>query len=997
MDLTPQEQTNQAVFQAFLDSLQTGTTNQWFRDFFRSDTVLSVGKDTPRRLFDQEGISTLPDELIFIGPDEAIQFFALLDTERDVIAFDFHEFFPNDDSLAAFGSFQFRSPITDPVTGQPQGGPGDLGQNDFAVEVTFEDGKVTEFFFIQDGYLNGALYRREDEITTWRTGDGDQVRDVFIGTNREDDTLTPISPTSSNWMFGYGGNDQLFGGDLGDRLDGGIGQNTLTGGAGADLFVIGQGAEGTPVNRHDGVSDFTLDTITDFVLGEDQFVLTWGLTFDQLTFAANGADLEIRVGVTDELLAIVQGASGITLSPEDAISLPPEVDVVAEIIPPGNVVPGFPDGLVVRADYFGDRPANTSQDQDANITLISEFLNFFQQENGAPDSFIDDNFDPGIEFTIATSETGFFQAERVGVLPYTGLYEGIEEVKDFFDILSVQRDVENFIVESVFAGENGSVAAFGTYEYLSPLEDGGSGDVLGSGWGVRAWITEEAGQPQIYRFHFFEDTAAVANGYRHKFEGTPPVEWTITYAGRDQLFLTGTDAPETIIGRDVISVVDPPASDPVPLINRIFGYDGDDRILGQTGDDFLFGGEDQDTLEGAVGNDDLYGQPGDDTLLGQEGDDNLYGNEGDDTLTGGPGADIFVLSQGEGSDTITDYVDGEDRIGLLGEETFADLIIAQVGNDTTLRLQTTELLATLLDVDATTLTEEDFTKRSDSGAIINPQRDLLGYPDLGFGPDFPVFDHPLVDLTPETVGGAPELVFGTNGDDELDAGVTPAFDGENDTVFTGAGEDLVDLSTTSSDSRVFAGTGSDELVAGQRDRLFGGPDGDILEASAGTGGNRLYGGEGPDELIAGSGDRLFGGPGDDTFFLDALGSEGGENRAYGQSGNDTFFLGTGDRLLGDEGDDAFFVGTGGDNTITGGSGADPFWITTGELPTTTNTITDFEAGIDVIGLGGLGLTFDDLTITPDGANTLISALGQELAILLGVDSTSLGSSSFLFS
>ncbi len=223
----------------------------------------------------------------------------------------------------------------------------------------------------------------------------------------------------------------------------------------------------------------------------------------------------------------------------------------------------------------------------------------------------------------------------------------------------------------------------------------------------------------------------------------------------------------------------------------------------------------------------------------------------------------------------------------------------------------------------------------------------------------------------------------------LESDVFELFDTSNqDLIFAGAGDDLVDASqATTGGNRLLGGTGLDELFAGYRDRVSGGTGDDILDASAGLGNNRLYGGEGNDELFAGESDRLFAGSGDDL--LDATNSSS-HNYLYGQDGNDTFFLGSGDRLLGGDGDDAFFVTNGGDNLITGGAGADAFWIATGELITTTNTITDFELDEDVIGVAGIGATsIDDLELNQVGNDAVISFSGFELATLLNTQASDL--------
>ncbi|MEM6402076.1 MAG: hypothetical protein AAF757_17900 [Cyanobacteria bacterium P01_D01_bin.116] len=107
-------------------------------------------------------------------------------------------------------------------------------------------------------------------------------------------------------------------------------------------------------------------------------------------------------------------------------------------------------------------------------------------------------------------------------------------------------------------------------------------------------------------------------------------------------------------------------------------------------------------------------------------------------------------------------------------------------------------------------------------------------------------------------------------------------------------------------------------------------------------------------------------------------------------------LGTADRIVGGTGDDKFFAVTGGDNILTGGAGADQFWIATAETPEAANIITDFTSGEDVLGIAGLGIGFDDLSITQQDDNTLITRNNSELAILQGVSADSLIADNFAF-
>jgi phosphodiesterase/alkaline phosphatase D-like protein len=198
----------------------------------------------------------------------------------------------------------------------------------------------------------------------------------------------------------------------------------------------------------------------------------------------------------------------------------------------------------------------------------------------------------------------------------------------------------------------------------------------------------------------------------------------------------------------------------------------------------------------------------------------------------------------------------------------------------------------------------------------------------------------------------PAVVTGTAGDD---TNIIPT---RLDNIFTDGGNDLVDSSVAKgSDNRIYSGDGSDELYAGLRDRLFGEAGDDILDASQGKGGNRLYGGAGNDQLFAGSNDFLSGG----------------------------------------DGDDKLFAGKGG-NTLFGGAGADKFYLTPGGLPTTANTVGDFEIGVDkmlILGVAGVS-AFSGVTLTQQGADTLVKAGGKDLALLTGVQSSTLNSSSFAF-
>jgi glycerophosphoryl diester phosphodiesterase len=237
-----------------------------------------------------------------------------------------------------------------------------------------------------------------------------------------------------------------------------------------------------------------------------------------------------------------------------------------------------------------------------------------------------------------------------------------------------------------------------------------------------------------------------------------------------------------------------------------------------------------------------------------------------------------------------------------------------------------------------------------------------------------------------------QTLFTGDGADFVESGAT-----EDNTILTGDGDDTVSVG---SDSSVSGGDGDDQVSVGtngsaSNTNVDGGNGSDTITVVEANGSNNLFGATGSDNLqvVEGSGQFLFGGSGNDT-----LSSSGNKNRLYGGSGDDKLFSNVNDSLFGGDGDDILFAGKGGGNRLSGGAGADGFWIANGSLPTSKNIITDFTKGIDVIGIGGVGVTsFGQLTLSQQGADTLVKTGATELVSLLGVTSTSLVANDFVFS
>ena len=137
--------------------------------------------------------------------------------------------------------------------------------------------------------------------------------------------------------------------------------------------------------------------------------------------------------------------------------------------------------------------------------------------------------------------------------------------------------------------------------------------------------------------------------------------------------------------------------------NESYFLDGD-GILG-IGYDVL--------IENAIGGSNI------DTIVGNETDNKLYGGSGSgvkDTLTGGDGVDTFINTINDATidinlaDIITDFTDGEDKIGLE-DKTVSELSWADDSGGTKIyETSTSKILFYLNSVSSSSIDENDFVQ-----------------------------------------------------------------------------------------------------------------------------------------------------------------------------------------------------------------------------------------------------------------------------------------------
>lgn len=145
--------------------------------------------------------------------------------------------------------------------------------------------------------------------------------------------------------------------------------------------------------------------------------------------------------------------------------------------------------------------------------------------------------------------------------------------------------------------------------------------------------------------------------------GTPLSDKIFGFEGDDILIgLAGNDTIYGYYGSDVL--LGGPGKD------SLFGDDQPDRLVGSGGNDYLDGGDHADVLLGGGGHDFLAGSYGADKLYGGRGSDKLFGGYGRDLVDLGRDSayDVVLLVSDAGTDTILNFTEGTDYVGLLTDD-----------------------------------------------------------------------------------------------------------------------------------------------------------------------------------------------------------------------------------------------------------------------------------------------------------------------------------------
>ncbi|WP_028312012.1 beta strand repeat-containing protein [Derxia gummosa] len=507
--------------------------------------------------------------------------------------------------------------------------------------VSFGQLTAADFIFSTDtvaGSLIGSSYGDAlfgaggNDTITGADGDdrlfGEAGNDVLYGGSG--------SPTGETYggndlLSGGAGNDQLFGGGYNDTLEGGAGNDTLDGGKHNDTLTGGSGADRFIV-RNEGVTETNL--VTDFSVadGDRLDVTALGISdFEtvQRLFAssATGTTFTVRAdGYTNTFQLRGLSASDLT-----AASFVFSTASTANAVTGGS---GYD-------DLFGGRGNDTITGGDGYDRLFGESGNDVLY--GGTASHVADRYD-GYDFLSG----GAGNDQLYGGGGYDTLDGGSGD-----DTLQGDDGYDTLI-----GGDGIDLASY-----------------AGEATGVRVNLL--AGNVGRTGNNYAEDRlvgieGAIGTDQADRFTGDAGDNLFFGGAGNDVLVggagndvLNGGSGDDSLSGGAGLDVASYTLASGAISINLstgiVSGADGEDALLSIEG---VSGSGFADRITGSSAANLLMGNNGNDTISAGAGADTLVGGAGNDSLTGGSGADVFVFDSATGSDRVTDFSSGGDKLSF---------------------------------------------------------------------------------------------------------------------------------------------------------------------------------------------------------------------------------------------------------------------------------------------------------------------------------------------
>ena len=853
--------------------------------------------------------------------------------------------------------------------------------------------------------------------------------------------------------FSAGAKDDILRGNAGnDTLEGLAGDDTLEGGAGNDVLEAGSGAPAAPASGTGDILRGDAAGATGTERGADTFRIGDNNATILDFSLADGDVLDLSTtGLTRfaQDMAIVQAteANGDTTLWLGNRTLVLRDFAVADLASANIIYTAAAaiEGTAGNDSLPGTQAADVMRGFDGNDTL-SGLGGDDTLEGGAGNDSLDGG--TGNDSMVGGTGNDTYVVDAAGDVVVEGAGGGTDTVTASVNHTLAANVEALTLTGTATSGTGNDLANTLTGNALDNTLNGGAGNDTLSGGAGNDTLDGGAGNDSMtggdgndtYLVDAGTDVVAELSG-----GGTDTVIASVSHTLADnveRLELTGTDTTgrgntldNTLVGTAGRDTLD--------------GAAGNDTMTGGAGDDtYVVGGVSTDvivelsgggtdtviawgnyTLSDNVENIELRGgaatangNSANNVITGSSTRNYLNGNAGTDTLDGGGGNDY--LNGGTGDDSM---------MGGIGDDTYVigsvnDIVVelADEGTDTVIAWSSFTLSANVENLE---LQGGAAAGRGNAG-----DNRITGTSGRNF-------------LNGE---GGNDTLEGGSGNDDLNGGMgNDTLDGGagNDLMMGGAGNDTYIVGSTGDVVLELNGEGTDSVIAWINHTLAvnvehlelrggavagrGNADDNMITGTSGrnflngeAGNDTLDGGEGNDDLNGGAGnDLMIGGAGNDTYIVGSTGDvvlelngegtdsviawinhtlavnvehlelRGGAVAGRGNA-DDNMITGTSGRnfLNGEAGNDTLDGGAGNDD-LDGGAGQDTFVFRTGGG---TDTIVDFETGIDILDLTGLGFTsqsqVDAATVQQGssvhvafGADTLIILNTTESAVDAAID------------
>jgi len=821
-----------------------------------------------------------------------------------------------------------------------------------------------------------------------------------------------VGSQGANTMLGTDDSNVLDGQDGNDTLNGGLGRDTLMGGLGNDTYIynlgdgsdviiegsfledqldifyneegqayyLSQSGEMTSYNTGDGQIDPNQNA------GSDKIVFGAGISQSNLTFSDIGGDLLIHMpdgatitikGFVDQKVETLEFADGSTM----------DLTNRGDVTWTGKNKTWFSSGV---DNYFGGEGNDTLnsisghdtvQGGGGNDTMDGGSRNDHLYGGSGNDNIkggtgIDTIYgdsgddivsgDDGVDFMDGGTgnDTVDFSYWSATSLFGGGSGAGVEidleaEVATWSPtVIETIANFENVIGsggdDTITGTREANVIAGGAGDDM--IEAGAGDDTISGGTGANTYVFSRGdGMDTITDFNAGVDTLRI--------EGAAIANISIDYNGSGVLITYGTDADGNPIDQIFLDGV--PASAfglldiDTSVANTVGGTSGADTYVGTDAHENISmnGGDDDITAGG--GNDDIDAGAGADTVHAGSGNDRVIGGTGADLIYLDAGNDIFVddAETGASGNDVVHGGEGNDLfLGDGGNDTFYgeagnDTLNGGAGNDTLIGDAGTaegKLIATYYRLSNTVNSVQDIPVLTDpDGVLIADDLDVnaLAVELGGRGDYYGVRYVGVIDVS--TAG---DYTFKTGSDDGsqlwIDGELVVDNDGLHGMVYQNGVVSGLTIGQHEIEIRYFEKAGGNTLTT-----TVQGPDTGAVELD-----------------IFASGML-----GDASASTDAPTGLGLEDILNGGAGNDI---------------------------LTGGSGADIIEL---DFGSGSDTMTDFEDGLDIIDLSATGLTFADLTIADNGSGDVVISFDDGDAgtpldelTLTGITAAELTSADFQF-